>query len=352
MSKTIRKVAHLTSVHPRYDTRIFLKECVSLAKNGYAVSLVVADGKGNELNNDVAIYDVGASSGRFDRIRNAPARVLNKAIELDVELYHFHDPELLPVGLKLIKLGKKVIFDIHENTDLQILSKEWIPLYLRKLVSWSYSRYEMYACKKFDALIVPQVTMYEKFRKYAKAEVIANFPTEIIKDLQYGERSKFNLLYVGGLNRARGLYNMLDLIERLSRIDPRYKLTLAGPISPDDQASAEKHPGWKNTVYLGVLERAEVYKSYGRNSIGLILFNNVGQYYMSYALKLFEYMQCGLAVIMPDFGEWVSFNKKFTVGFHVNVSDANGIAELGISLVQAGFLLCLVKASGMTLACC
>ena len=27
-------------------------------------------------------------------------------------------------------------------------------------------------------------------------------------------------------------------------------------------------------------------------------------------------------------------------------------AELGISLVQAGFLLCLVKASGMTLACC
>lgn len=325
---TIRKIAHLTSAHTRYDTRIFLKECTSLAHHGYTVSLVVADSKGDEVKNGVAIYDVGASNGRIDRIRNAPGRVLDKALELDVDLYHFHDPELIPIGLRLIKFGKKVIFDIHENTDLQILSKEWIPFYLRKLVSWVYSRYEMYACKKFDALIVPQLAMYEKFRGYAKTELIANFPTEIIKNLQYEDRSKFNLLYVGGLNKARGLYNMLDLIECLSGMDSRYKLTLAGPISSNDQAAAEKHPGWKNTVYLGVLEREEVYKIYGQNSIGLILFNNVGQYYMSYALKLFEYMQCGLTVIMPDFGDWVSFNKKFAVGFHVSVSDPDGVAGI------------------------
>jgi hypothetical protein len=42
------RTAHLTSVHPRTDTRIFLKECTSLASHGYAVSLVVADGKGDE----------------------------------------------------------------------------------------------------------------------------------------------------------------------------------------------------------------------------------------------------------------------------------------------------------------
>ena len=54
------KITHLTSAHDRYDTRIFLKMCSSLAKNiDYKVNLVVADGKGNEVKNIVNIIDVG-----------------------------------------------------------------------------------------------------------------------------------------------------------------------------------------------------------------------------------------------------------------------------------------------------
>jgi hypothetical protein len=43
-----KKIAHLTSAHPRYDTRIFIKMCTSLAMSGYKVSLIVADGQGSE----------------------------------------------------------------------------------------------------------------------------------------------------------------------------------------------------------------------------------------------------------------------------------------------------------------
>jgi hypothetical protein len=60
-------VVHLTSVHPRYDVRIFVKECSSLAKK-YQVSLIVADGKGDETVNDVQILDVGKFNGRLNRI--------------------------------------------------------------------------------------------------------------------------------------------------------------------------------------------------------------------------------------------------------------------------------------------
>ena len=42
------KIAHLTSVHPRYDTRIYYKMCYSLTALG-KVYLVCADGKGNEI---------------------------------------------------------------------------------------------------------------------------------------------------------------------------------------------------------------------------------------------------------------------------------------------------------------
>jgi len=102
------KVTHLTSVHSRYDTRIFLKECVSLAKeSNYSVNLVVADGLPNEVKSQVHIYDVGLSGSRMGRALGVTKRVLKKAIELDSDIYHFHDPELISTGLKLKKIGKK-----------------------------------------------------------------------------------------------------------------------------------------------------------------------------------------------------------------------------------------------------
>ena len=75
------KVCHLTSVHTRYDTRIFLKECQSLASNGYKVSLVVADGLFDEYKEGVSIYDVGKTdSGRLNRFTTTTRKVYKKAI--------------------------------------------------------------------------------------------------------------------------------------------------------------------------------------------------------------------------------------------------------------------------------
>lgn len=322
------KIVHLTSVHPRYDVRIFMKECISLAKTSFEVHLIVADGKGDEIKDNIQIHDVGASKNRGDRILNAPQRVLNKALKLNADIYHFHDPELISIGLKLKKIGKKVIFDIHENTDLQILTKEWIPLYLRRIVSHFYKIYESYACKKFDFLLVPQLAMKNKFSRYAKTEVIANFPVEKFEIKERSNLSKFNLLYSGGLGEARGLYNMLDLISILAKKNEKYNLILAGPISNIDLEKAKKHIGWKNTQYLGMLSKSDIYKQYSLNTIGLILFNNVGQYYMAYSLKLFEYMQSGMTILMPNFGDWLSFNKEYKTGFNVNTLEIEKIAEL------------------------
>ncbi|PKM30373.1 MAG: hypothetical protein CVV07_08160 [Gammaproteobacteria bacterium HGW-Gammaproteobacteria-11] len=326
------KIAHLTSVHQRYDARIFFKECLSLANNGYVVNLIVADGKGSETKDRISILDVGASTGRMDRILNSSGRVYKKALELDADLYHFHDPELIPVGLKLKKLGYRVVFDIHENTDMQILIKEWIPFYIRRLASRIYNIFEVFACRKFDALIVPQVSMQKKFCQFSRCELVANFPNGLIGSCERKRHNKHNLFYAGGLSKARGLHNMLDLIVALNELDSEYRLKLAGPISKVDMIDMQAHKGWHSVDYLGVLNKDQVYSEYRKNSIGLILFNNAGQYHMSYALKLFEYMQCGMTVIMPNFGEWTEFNKKFRVGYNVDVTSPAQTAVLIFSL--------------------
>ena len=105
----MKRVVNLTSAHPRLDTRIFVKICSSLAKAGYDVSLVVADGKSYEEKNKVKIFDVGKASGRLSRMLKSSALVYKKALKLNADIYHIHDPELLPYAYLLKLKGKIVI---------------------------------------------------------------------------------------------------------------------------------------------------------------------------------------------------------------------------------------------------
>ena len=78
--------------------------------------------------------------------------------------------------------------------------------------------------------------------------------------------------------------------------------------------------------YLGMLDQKAIVDLYQKSNIGIILYNNVGQYSMAGAIKCYEYMANSMPVIMPNFGEWVGFNDICQCGINVNVLDAESIA--------------------------
>ena len=343
------KITHLTSVHKRYDLRIFMKECSSLAEvNNYSVSLVVADGKGNEIKNNVHIYDIGKLQGRANRMFRSTKRILEKAIELDSDIYHFHDPELISVGLKLKKLGKKVIYDIHEITDQVILDKHWIPSLLRPIVSKSFKYYEKKACKVFDYLIVPQPLMIDMYHDYSKTEAICNFVSSkyfkkrIPRDKQH--KNKIVAMHAGSLSDIRGLTNMLNAFSNIENAI----LLLAGPFEEEKNLSLVQNA--KNVDYRGILSMDEVSELYNESDIGIILYNNVGQYHLSFAVKLFEYMLKGMPIIMPNFGEWVGFNEKYQCGINVDVTNREDIQRAIYTLANDKELSKKLSENGMLAA--
>ena len=170
----MNRVCHVTSVHPRYDVRIFLKECVSLAKAGYEVTLLCADNLPAEIRDGVTIKSVDYfPSGRIKRILGAKKAMLKGALEIDADIYHLHDPELLPVALSLKNRGKIVIFDSHEDYPLNIFHKEWIPKLLRNFISWLYSIIENRTFKKVDAVISVTPQMTERIRNLNKNSILA-----------------------------------------------------------------------------------------------------------------------------------------------------------------------------------
>jgi len=115
----INTIVHLTTVHPRADTRI-LKEAQTIASTleDCTVLLIVADGKGNAdgAQGQVSVHDLGSiRGGRLVRMLQGPWRSFFAIIKINPTIVHFHDPELIPLGMLLKVGGYKVIYDVHED---------------------------------------------------------------------------------------------------------------------------------------------------------------------------------------------------------------------------------------------
>lgn len=298
------RVAHLTSVHPRNDTRIFIKQCRSLAAHGYDVTLVVADGQGYECKDGVKIVDVGCLPGRLNRMFRITRRVLKKAIELDADLYHFHDPELIPIGLKLKCLGKKVVFDSHEDVPKQLLGKPYLNLVLLRMLSNTFSLFERYACPRFDGILAATPFIHDKFLAINPRSVdINNFPMigELDAAVPWTDK-RDEVCYVGGVGAIRGIREVVRACEFLQT---PARLNLAGRFSePAVEAEVKACPGWSRVNELGFVDRAGVREVLGRSVAGLVTFHPLPNHIDAQPNKMFEYMSSGIPVIASNFPLW------------------------------------------------
>jgi len=139
------KIVHLTSVHTAFDVRVFHKECKSLARSGKHVVLIVPHDR-DEVVDSVEVKGIRISGGRLVRMTRTVWSLYREALRQNGDLYHFHDPELIPLGLLLAARGKTVVYDIHEDAPADILHKDYIPRRLRRPLTWSVRKLENAAC--------------------------------------------------------------------------------------------------------------------------------------------------------------------------------------------------------------
>lgn len=321
------KVCHLSSVHFRYDTRILLKECISLRKNGYEVHLVVADGKGDEIFDGVHIHDVGKPKSMLNRFTKTTKAVYHKGFALDANIYHFHDTELIPVGLRLVKKGKKVIYDSHEDLPREIMSKEYIPGFLRKPVSVLVELYEDLAVKKFDFVITATPHIRKRFAKLNKATMdVNNYPllSELNTETTDWANKKNEVCYVGNITQIRGLEQVIDAMELLKGI----RLNLAGSFAPNTfKENLERRKGWEKTNFLGQIDRSEVKRVLRDSQVGIVTFLPAGNHTHSQPNKLFEYMAQGIPLVASNFDLWKDIIEKVDCGICIDPKDPVEISK-------------------------
>lgn len=321
------RVAHLTSAHPRDDVRIFLKECRSLSRMGHDVSLVVADGLGPQQIDGVTIVDVGAAKGRLSRMLHTRRRVLAAALQIEADVYHLHDPELLTLCAPLAHRGHCVLFDAHEDVPKQILSKHYLPASLRKLIAWIYASYERRVCARIDGVIAATPTIRDKFLHFTPNTVdVNNYP--LLGELDGPsaiKREEGGICYVGGITSIRGIREIVAATA-LSRKSAH--LHLVGRFTEADvEVEVKGSAAWAHVTHLGQLDRKGVRDVLSRSRIGLVTLHPTANYLESLPIKMFEYMAAGLPVIASDFPLWRRIVTEAACGVCVDPLNPQDIAS-------------------------
>lgn len=325
MEKVKRKVCHLTTVHPSFDIRIFHKECKTLAEAGYDVTLIAQHSKEEKVDG-VHIIALPRAKNRFHRMFGLTLKAFWLSLRQKAEIYHFHDPELILLGVTLKLLGKKVIYDVHEDVPKQILSKDWIRnIYIRKFVSYLFNIIERIGALLFTAIVAATPYIARRFPQ-RKTIVLRNFPIlKLIDSIEpiNCKKDKPVLIYIGLLARIRGIK---EIIQAMEFIGDKAELWLLGRWEDEKfKRECENLEGWKHTKYLGFRKLAEVYGFLKNADIGLNLIYPTERYRVSFPTKVFEYMACSLPVVMTESPHWKTLFKKSAL--FVNIDAPEVIAE-------------------------
>ncbi len=331
-----KRICHITSGHFVWDNRIFKKECSSLAANGYDVTLIGIDNTSyHDIKSGVKIIALFIPvKNKIQRMIKRSKAIYNESLKIDAAIYHFHDIELFPYGLKLKRKGAKVIFDCHEDYFEYFKDVKWYPKIIGIIISAIVKKLLTIFLKKFDAVITVTPHIIDKFAPFTDClHMITNYPiiennnTQLFSRAEYLNR-KNELVYAGILHAQS---NQEIILLALSKI-PNINYNIAGLVFDDYKKIIIKNPSWDKVNYYGYISLEELSKIYKKSTIGIILLDylgNVGYHKGSLGVvKIFEYMKFGLPIICTDYEIWKSkIIDKYKCGICVNPKNIDEVQK-------------------------
>jgi glycosyltransferase involved in cell wall biosynthesis len=327
------KVVHLSTVHPWTDNRVFARECRSLARHGYDVTLIAVAENPHNLDG-VRVQPAPRTPNRLSRMLVGVPRAMVVALRHGAALYHLHDPELIPLIPFLRIRGARVIYDAHEDLPSQVLSQHYLPAASRRFVSLATRALCWFAGRASSHVIAATPVVARRFPA-SRTTVLHNYP-ELLPDVDstvpYESRNNV-AIYTGGITEHRGVVQMVDAMHEADLGD--WKLLLAGSHSPPDLiADLSDRPGWRRIDFKGLVPPIEARRLTSSAKVGLVVLQPTPAYKDALPTKMFEYMAAGIPVIASDFPLWRSIVDGIGCGLLVDPYDPAAIGRALRELAQ------------------
>ena len=338
------RVCIISSVHTALDNRVFYREARTLKCAGYEVTVAAVHPRQSDSRHGIRIVGLPKVS-RWKR----PVlwhRLWKVIHETRAEIIHFHDPELLLLGIVLrFTTGKRTIYDVHESYPEFIAVKDYMPAPVRRLLAWLFRYLEPALACFQSGLIFADDEIARSFSSIRKTKTtLFNFPSvELIKAGSTDGSGAGpsvetpTVIYLGGLERNRGSHLMIEAFSRLRRQCTNVRLLLVGHFMPpslkDEFLEHARERNLEESItIIGRVPFEEIGHYLRESTIGWVTWQAVPKNCKNIPTKLFEYMAYGLPIVSSDLPSTSPFVKSGKNGFLVRANDpeahATALAKL------------------------
>ena len=314
------------------DERVLYRMALTLKNYDYDSSIIATfdkdDTKIKEQTNNLNLQLVGLGK-RNSNLKDRLSHLLQLAIVAFKSKYRviqFHDPDLLLIAPILKLLGKRVVYDVHDDYEANILVRTNEKPLFGWLVSKLWWFFERNISKVFDGIVVADRHLAAKFEGLNPV-ILGNFPRLYFTAVaDTSTETTFNIIYVGGVDRRRGIDKLLDALELLPYDDIRFHVV--GECR--DKMLLERLKSNPRVVCLGRVAWTDLHKYYTRAHVGIAFYQPIPSflYYPGEnSVKIIEYMAAGIPVICSDFPGLKTFVEDAGYGLTVQPDNPPAISE-------------------------
>jgi glycosyltransferase involved in cell wall biosynthesis len=317
--------------------------CSTLAERSFSV-VMIAQGKAPIDQSLVQMSGWNeriANSGRLKRIGLA----LQAALFENADIYHFHDIELIPMALalKVLRPGRAVVYDVHEDYPASMMEKYWLPKPIRPFVSWAVRCANFITGLCVDGIVTADPGVQKDFQRYARQKTIVyyNFPLlSMFKQAAKDDSEvKSDLVYVGGMSERAGTFVLLDALSLLAKAGSRPSVRLAGYTDGEEgrravQKGIENRRLQAQVEFRGRIAYSEVPGWIRSGRIGLVTLQAIPKFMKNIPSKMFDYWACGRPVIASDLPPIRPFLSDGKNGLLFEPSSPSALAHAIRSMLQ------------------
>ena len=319
----LKKVCHVSMRRSATDRRIFHKECKSLSDGGFEVTYIVVN---QDVTNSWPINVEAVSVAKRSLLyrKRVNDALFKKAMSVHAQIYHIHEPELLPTALKLKDYGKRVIYGAHQDTELFKLSYHWGPKFVRSYFAKQAIQKELKIAAQLDGIITETPWLRKKFTAVNSAVVdAADYPRlEDFPNASY-QKSATELLQIGNLDRSKNAKILVETVGIAHKV-----LNLLGEVKGKKlRKILTKIPGWSYVREQGLQKLANRIPFFQQTALGLLTYRKNAYNQAKLPPELFELLAAGIPVLLPDFDLWKSHFQGQKIGKFSDTADTKALSR-------------------------